>query len=215
MKVVVLLLVIPLVGCAGHHTAGTDSNTGKTELFVPWSIQPSIPNGVTGVGGIVANVDNVTLNILDLRVIGDAGPGDPRTTEPALVLDWSPIGPPDKVEFSSAPAGLYSKVTLSVDGAQIADSYLIAGTVNVAGTTYPFTIHDRFSISVSLDIAIQLDPGKDADVVIQIDLNHCVGAVDWTMVHNDSGVLNLDTDDFWIDTFRQLLLQSFSVKPDL
>lgn len=208
-----LLVGALLVGCSHAPTVtpdsstGADGSSGSRGLFVAWRISPQVP----GVINNVATVESVAFRVSTLRVIGDAGPGDPRTTQSSLLLGWNQSMEPGKVAFASAPSGLYSKVAAQIDGQLIDDSYLIAGHVTVAGTRYPFVIRDRFAVNVSLNITSQLEPGGEADVPIAIDLNHCVGAIDWTLVHNDAGVLQLDTDDDWIPQFRQKLVESFSV----
>ena len=106
-------------------------------------------------------------------------------------------------------------MSIAIDGALIDDSYLITGHAQVNGTTYPFTkIHDRFTLNVGLGTTTQLDPGSNAKLPLNLDLSHCVGAVDWNLVHLENNVLNLDTDDEWIPTFRQKLIESFSIGQD-
>jgi hypothetical protein len=210
MKVALASIAL-LVGCSHGHSIGADSNTCSATsgcgLYIPWSVHPDVPS--TLVPGV--SIDSATFQMYTLRVIGDNAPGDDRTTAQGLVVSWSQGVQPQPVPFASAPSGLYSQLTLQIDGGSTQDSYLITGQAMVGTTMYPFTIHDRFALSVSLDTRTQLDPGGYQALPVQVDLAHCVGAIDWTLVHIDNNVLNLDTDDEWIPVFRQKLIESFSI----
>src|SRR5205823_11889418 len=117
------------------------------------------------------------------RVIGDDEPGGRRTTEASFTVTWAAQQTPPAIVFGTAPSGLYSFVSMSIDGALVDDSYLITGHAIANGTMLPFTIHDRFALSVNLNTSTQLDPGSNAHLPMQVDLEHCVGAVDWNLVH--------------------------------
>jgi hypothetical protein len=215
MKIVVGGSVLLLACSSSRMPPGTDSNTcasgsGGCGLVVPWVVLPGVPTTLSP--GVT--IESVQLKISSLRVIGDADPGDPRTTQASFTVAWDSMQTPPDILFGAAPSGLYSFVAMSIDGALVDDSYLITGHAVANGTTYPFTIHDRFALSVNLTTSTELDPGSNAKLPVQIDLGHCVGAVDWNLVHIDNNVLNLDTDDEWIPTFRQKLIESFSIAPE-
>jgi hypothetical protein len=203
-----------LAGCGHSVSPGPDTNTCTSGsgcgLFVPWRVNPDIPSTLaTG-----ATIESATFRMSSLRVIGDAGASDPSTTQQSFAVTWDGTQAPVPVAFSTAPSGLYSKVSLAIDGAFVNDSYLITGHAVSNGTTYSYTIHDAFALSVDLSANAQLDPGGATSIPIKIDLASCIGAVDWNLVHLDNGVLNLDTDDDWLPFFRQLLISSFSIDGD-
>ena len=214
MKSVVIVCGALLVGCGHSVSPAPDTNTCTSGsgcgLFVPWIVNPDIPSTLTN----GTTIDTATFRISSLRVIGDAGASDPNTTQQSFAVAWDGTHAPVPVAFSTAPSGLYSKVSLAIDGALINDSYLITGHAQSNGMTYPYTVHDAFMLSVDLSANAQLDPGGATSIPIKIDLAACIGAVDWNLVHLDNGVLNLDTDDDWIPVFRQLLIASFSIDGD-
>jgi hypothetical protein len=198
-----------LVGCSHGRSTGADSNTctgaAGCGLSVPWLVHPDVPSNLAP----TVTIETATFMINTLDLIGDTGP----VTAQGITVSWAQGTQPTPVPFANAPSGLYSKVTLQVDGQFMsADSYTITGHAVANGTMYPYTIHDRFALSVSLDTTAHLDPGTLQPVPIEVDLTKCVGLVDWNLVHVDNNVLNLDTDDDWIPVFRQLLIASFSVQ---
>src|SRR5688500_3658503 len=91
-------------------------------LVVKWSTSPAIPGDI--VSGLV--VHNARFSLDTLRVVGDAGPGDPRTTASVIDVRWrcasggdppcSETEAPTDMTFDQAPPGLYSQVALKFDG---------------------------------------------------------------------------------------------------
>ena len=222
MKSVGLLCGALLVGCGHAKPPGPDSNTCASGsgcgLFVPWNVNPDVPGTLpTGV-----TIESATFRMSSLRVIGDAGASDPRTTQQSFTIAWDSTQKPAPITFSMAPSGLYSKVSFSIDGAIVADSYVITGHANVSSNgfctggagVYAYTIHDAFVLSVDLSANAELDPGTAISLPIKLDLASCIAAVDWDKVDCDSGKLNLDTNDTWLGVFRQLLIASFSIDAD-
>src|SRR5262245_7524747 len=103
-----LLIGLFVVGCSSTHEGGPDTNSpdtpmGPPGLNVAWKARPSsIPGDVTD----KITITSATFRPQILRVIGDAGPGDTRTTQLAFGLSWSSGSAPPTINFPSAPTGL-------------------------------------------------------------------------------------------------------------
>jgi hypothetical protein len=96
-------------------TPADSGDGGLSGIELQWSSAPS---------GWPSTVDGVTLErarflMSSLRVVGDAGPGDPRTTQSAMELGFawpSTDQRPTTITFDAAPTGLYSQVAIVFDG---------------------------------------------------------------------------------------------------
>lgn len=204
-------ILLGAVAC--HHSvaeapdAGSpDSHVAELGLVVPWATTPAIP-GASG----AFTVTSAQFRVANVRLIGDAGTGDPRTSLDNFLLTWDASHQPAPASFVAAPSGLYSKVTLTVDGHLEEDSYDIAGTVMVGGVSHPFKVHDRDWVDVALQISTTLEPGTQMHVPIDIHLDRALGAVDWSTVYDHDGALDLATYDFQMPAFRDKLAAAFAV----
>jgi hypothetical protein len=206
------LLVGLTCACSGgapavpEGTLPTDSST-SAGLHVPWSTSPAIPRSA---GGDVT-IQSAVFRIDSLRVIGDAGPGDPRTSEFFFETKWSASNQPDTIDFSDAPTGLYSQVTVQIDGHLVDYSYEITGTAVVSGETKNFEIHDRNALTANINISTMLDPGGQAIVPIRVRFDDALGVVDFSTLRTDDGVLQLDTFDAQMPAFRDKLTTSIQL----
>jgi hypothetical protein len=194
--------------CNPDDTTTPDGDvTGDGGLTVRWGSRPESWPGDLG--------SNVTLQsarfALDsLRVIGDAGPGDPRTTKDAFVVRWADgEAPPQDIEFQSAPTGLYSQISLQLDGNVVEESYELRGMVMVNGDLEVFQIEDSDPLAISLSIDKSLSPGAKSTIDIQIDFAHAISAVDFSSLDFNDGELQLDEGDPEIVEFRKKLVESF------
>jgi len=209
-----------LAACGSGSHATTDapamgsgdsgSGDGGTGGFrVHWWSDPKLPGGV----GNNATVTDADFWLTSLRVIGDADPGDDRTTADPGHIWWDEHGGPDVVNFPDAPSGLYSKIAVALDGLVVNSSYDIMGTVDLGGSagTKSFHIHDLAPMNVSLDINNTLQPGAEVDVTIHVDFTAAIGAIDFATLDTDDGNLDLDTLDSQMPAFRTALQNSFSI----
>lgn len=210
------LLAGSLVACGGSTTAGPDGATpdgggsaGAAGLHVAFTSDPTpIPsqpdNGFS--------LDTVIFKFDNLKVIGDAGPGDPRTTANDFEVKWDANTTPPPVDFADAPTGLYSKVSFQIDGHLIDDSYIFKGHIAVSGTTYPFEVEDRNTLSLSLDCDRMLDAGGNDTIKVKFAFKDALESVDWANVHNHDGTLELDdTDPQAILAFHSKLSNAISI----
>lgn len=183
-------------------TTGDGSSTANEGLQVTWSA--AIPGTVTS----DITVSYLLMRVAYLRVIGDAGPGDNRTSVDSIQVGWSLDGGPQAIMFADAPTGLYSHVAFLADGNLVDYSYEIRGTAKVDGNVTPFAIHDRSPLPVSLDTNAMLEPNAVTDLAIKVHLDQALPSVDWSHLNNNNGTLTLDTFDSGMNDFRSKMIDS-------
>ncbi len=211
MQAVIRAALVGAMLCACHTSpmnvpdgGGDGNNPGGNGLSVVFSTKPDVPGDV----GNNATVDEAVFKMLNLQITGDAA----SVATPAEIdLAWRQDTEPDPVAFPSAPTGVYSKLSMRIDGQLLDNSYWINGHATVNGQTYPFKIYDRDYLTIALYPDTTLQPGGSARIGVQVDLSHALDAIDWTLVSLDDGVLTIDTYDSWMPTFRQKLIESFAL----
>jgi len=180
-------------------------------MVVQWSTSPALPSGF--VDGVV--IEEARFALETLRVVGDAGPGDPRTTATSVVLDfnWDQDTPPPEIPFDDAPLGLYSQVALAFDGAIATDyeSYEIRGTVEVNSQQYEFRIEDANPLTFNVAIDRMVSPGQVAIVHLRINLQHALDALEWSTLDRSDGRIELEEGDSQMSVFRSKLIESFEI----
>lgn len=182
-----------------------DAPGNRPGLVVPFTTKSPLPGPV----GRDITVSRALFRVARLRVIGDAGPGDTRTSRDQLVLDWNAGTRPAAIEFADAPSGLYSKVLIDTDGETVADSYDITGTVRLRGESRAFRVHDLEPLKIAIDTSVALDPGKRAAVNIQLELGAAFEDLDFSDVPEEDGILELSMDDSQLSKFRNRLKSAF------
>lgn len=178
-------------------------------MTVTWNASPGVPGQVrTGV-----NVTSLILRIASLEVIGDAGSGTTTCVHPRVV--WNASEQPSDIVFEGALPGLYSKVSLHVDGDVVEPSYEITGTTLIGSTLEPFRITDTAGLEVDIDdYNVSLSPGGAARIPIRIDLRNALD-LDWSALDINSGVRTLNQGDgLVIATFRSKLKNGFDRRDD-
>jgi hypothetical protein len=219
----VVRLVLLVGGVAACHTSdpgdGGDGSTdpdgagGGVGLTVPFF---TLPTTIPGQIKTDVTVSRILFRMASLRVIGDAGPGDTRTSQNTFQLTWSEGMKPASLVFVDAPSGVYSKVALLADGNLIDYSYEIYGTVKLPDGTHQYKIHDRSPLGAAIDADVMLEPGKRATLNIRVELAPAFDGLDFTMLHDDSGTLELDTFDSQMGDFRsRLASHSFTAPHDV
>lgn len=175
-------------------------------MTVQWSTRPgswpgAIQDGIT--------VDSARFAFDSLRVIGDAGPGDPRTTQRTFEVRWEKDrDPPAAIVFDDAPAGLYSQVALQLDGQLVDNSYEIRGTVQIDGNDVEYRIEDDGALPITMKIDKMKPPATAIQLTVDVDFVHAIDSLDFSAMTNDSG--HLEPDSSALDDFRKKLAESFS-----
>jgi hypothetical protein len=206
MQVVVrAVIVLGLAACGNHEVVppsdgamgGTDG-AGAVGLTIPWSVKPTVPGSVTS--NVV--VTSMLFRVDSLRVVGDAGTsvslGD-------LTLTWATGETPMPAVFVDAPSGLYSKVVFHADGEIVDYSWEIDGTVQLDDGSHPFAIHDREDLTADINASATLEPGGNATLPVELDIDQPFDGLDFKSLDSDDGTLTLDTLDSQMDDFRDKL----------
>lgn len=173
-----------------------------------WSSSPQSWPGDLGDG---VTIERATFAFDSLRVVGDAGPGDPRTTASGFMVRWDDNTTPSDLTFSDAPTGLYSQVSMAIDGHLSTETFEIRGHVNVNGTDYEYQIEGDNSVAVTVAIDKTLMPPATATVTLQINFKHALDALDFTTLEIESGRIELSDGDPQMPVFRQKLVESFEI----
>ena len=238
-------LVVLAPGCGGEPGAGPDAapapdgDGGPDEgdgglptagLVLDIEGGPELPAALGGTYS--ARATRARLELENVRVIGDAAPGDERTTEAFVLLAW-PDGAGDggggearrgdgdgagegegddaevRIVFPSAPPGIYSRVLCQVT------RYELSGTVELGETTAPFAIVDQPAtpLSVSIDLGgVLLEANATGRIQIEVDVDEAILAPDWDQVDADGeGVLRIGSGSPQIGAVRDALLEEFEV----
>jgi hypothetical protein len=177
-------------------------------MTVQWATEPGAWPGVIGDG---ITIDSARFSFDSLRVIGDAGPGDLRTTARTFEVRWEKDrDPPSAIEFADAPTGLYSQVALQVDGHLVNSSYEIRGTIQISGDDVEYRIEDDEALPVTLAIDKMKSPAAAVRLQVDIDFVHAIKSVNFADLTNESGHLELDSESQGMVDFRKKLVESFS-----
>ena len=90
------------------------------------------------------SVDEVRLELRDVRAIGDSAPGDSRTSRSRLTLEWKPGEDPSPLVFDLAPPGIYSNFEARLGAATTEEKrFEIRGKVRVRGELREFSIQNE------------------------------------------------------------------------
>jgi hypothetical protein len=199
-------------GTPSPADAGTsfpaDGATSSSGLTVTWAADPSLPGEV----GSRVVVTSATFHVRRLEVIGDAGPSGTMRSD--FSLAWSDTLQPLPITFSTAAPGLYSKLSLDIDGELEAPSYELLGLIDDAGTMAPFRIVDRGELEIDIDgYEIALAAGAHAQVPVRLDLGEVFADLTVAHFHDEGGVWTLDDADPYIGKLRDDLTHAFRRGP--
>ncbi|MBA3457134.1 MAG: hypothetical protein H0T42_28885 [Deltaproteobacteria bacterium] len=178
-----------------------DAPAARTGLTVVWTAQPMLP----GPFATNVNVSSVKLELARLEVIGDAG-STTATTTTNVEARWSVNGEPFPFNFSFAPPGIYSQVSLRIDGNVVAPSYEILGTVLINGATEQFKISDTDVLLVDIPgYNVILAAGLQADIPIQVELQNALDQVNFAALPVDMGKRTMNQTTTGIAAVRTAL----------
>jgi hypothetical protein len=188
-----------LADATGANTAG---------LVFSFDTDPRLPSD--GEEEEEPRIDSAEFVIRQIRAIGDAAPGDSRTTLDVVDLAW-PDGGVDggdnRVAFPDAPAGIYSWLMGEVA------SYRIRGTVTVDGESGPFEIIDAPPSALSFEVPlgeVLLVAGQIREIAIEIELEGVVKAASWSDIEpNGDGVRVIDDSEGVISDIRERIQNGF------
>jgi hypothetical protein len=198
-----------LTGCGDDTTSpGTDAAVGGG-LVVAWSSMPVEWPGELGDG---TKLERATFAFDRLRVVGDAAPGDPRTTASSFTVEWDAEDEPTALAFPEAPGGVYSQLSLLIDGGVAGPSIELRGITKLAGEDVTFRISDDSPVAFTLGIATTLAPPRVETLGVHIDFAAVIAVLDFATFRVESGGIELSTGDPQMPTFRSKLVESFSIE---
>ncbi len=203
----IVVLTGALAGCPASDDTGDPDAADKSGLHVTWSTAPVVPGPV----GLTASISRLELHVSSVRVIGDAGPGDTRTSKDSVDLKWKDGESPSDILFKEAPAGLYSSVDLGVGGDL--EQLEIEGSALIGGSWMDFEIQDQATISASLPLALTLAAGDSATIPIVFDLGPALAAVPFDQLAIEEGRRHLDTGDAAMAAVRAALIAGIHLGP--
>ena len=200
------IALVLLAGCPGPDTpVDVDGGVGATSLVVTWGTSPPIPGPV----GADLSVHELHITYSSVRLLGDAAPGDARTTRGQTELEWSDHEAPVPISFATAPPGLYSQLQLGVGGS--AEAFAIEGRVRLGGTWIPYEIEDEAPSPVSLPLGLDLRAGMVVTIPVELDVAAVLAAVPFSELPVVAGHIHLDRDDPAMGGVRAALAAGFHV----
>lgn len=193
-------LALLLAACPSDDVSGADGGDGGDAgdggtargLAIGWNARPDlIPGDVTD----EIHLDGAVFSLANVRVIGDAGTGDPRTSVAAYGLAWGPSATPADLLFPDAPTGLYSRVSFSIEaGPGDTYAYALTGTVDLPGGRAPFVVRDRAPLAVALAYQVTVPPGGGAHLGVRFRLDDVLEDVDFAQAPTVGGVRTIEGD---------------------
>ncbi|MEZ4400685.1 MAG: hypothetical protein R3B06_11735 [Kofleriaceae bacterium] len=199
-----LTLLALLAGCPGDDQGGPDAMAGSG-LVVSWLPTPA---AVPGPVDDKLALTSARFALRSFRVIGDAGAGDPRTTVDTALVRWDAGVAPMPIGLAAAPPGLYARMAWELDGGA-GLAYELTGTVEQDDVATPFAIRDAEALPVSLDLAVTAEPGVVTTIVIRVELDAIVDAVDFEAVPLVGGVRVLAAGDPQLPRVRTEVAKAF------
>lgn len=174
-------------------------------------------------GDFEAVLEEVRIDLENIRAVGDAAPGDERTSRDELRLEWKgesdgdggdeADNEPVVVTFDQAPPGLYSNVFAEVK------SYRLRGELELAeDTERDFEIDDQPSTPLAISIplgGVTLEVGETRRVIIEVSCADAVLDVPWDQVEEEEeGSLVVDAESEFIGAVHDAMQAAFSYQGD-
>jgi hypothetical protein len=203
-----------LAGCPSppddHRDGGGEEDGGEDDvgLILQFAAKDELPIEA----GDQTTIERVELALRNLRAIGDAAPGDERTTREMVEVVLAAESEPEPVAFMSAPPGVYSRIEATIDGSVAGTpSYRIAGTVTIGVDQVPFEITDLAAIPLVVSLSqIELEPAEVLTIEVRLDVKKLLEGVDVAALAPDpDGTIRIDQDDPQILLVRDAIDKSF------
>ena len=201
-------------------SSGPDAPPGAAGLVLEFRGVPALTASFAE--DFPGELREVRLDLEDVRTVGDAAPGDERTSRDELRLEWWGMGDDDEgedapnnqpvvVTFSEAPPGLYSNVF-----AELKD-YRLSGQVEVApDDDHDFEIEDSPSLAISIPLGgVTLEAGETRRVSIDVSCLAAVTEIRWDEVTPDGeGDLHVTSSSSQIGSIRESMQDAFTYQAD-
>lgn len=202
-----------LVACPGPGDdpvvdgGADDGDTAGEGLTITFALDTAFP--ITTADNTI--IDRIDMRAASVRAIGDAAPGDGRTTRFDYRLRWDGSDRPEPIRFEEAPVGLYSSVDLDLAAEGDASSIEIAGECTRNGSRVDFEIESEAALSIAITTNEMLAPGGSAAIEIAVAIEAAVAAIDWDAESLDGeGDVTIDDDSAAMTQILAALRTSFS-----
>lgn len=157
-------------------------------------------------------IDRIRLHLRDVRVVGDATPGDETYRASEEIELGGDDGEVDRIVFANAPPGRYSAVEFALArAADGEDAWRLDGECAIEEAEYGLEISDERSASVSLPLDLVLGAGETRIVRVEIDVSRIVDGVDWSMGEIEEDEVKVEDDSPLMAQLRAALLAAFSI----
>jgi len=200
----ILLALTCVAGCPAT-TSGDDvgddtpdAPQSTSTLRIAWSADFDLPGPISASDILT----DVRVRMANLQAVVTVSPNDPRTTREEVNLQWSIAGQPEDVVFVNAPAGLYTSLVFKLDSTDFTPAFEIHGLHDGS----EFEIEDSDSLPISIDTNLDLAPGADETLAIQLQIGAAVSTLDLSSGEVSHG-------DPQMAGFRAKLQQAFVVAP--
>jgi hypothetical protein len=145
-----------------------------------------------------------------VRAIGDAAPGDSRTTESDYRMRWHESDQPDPIRFDEAPAGLYSTVEVRFERGDEEHGFEVEGEALLDAVWVPFEIEDDTALTITIGTSTTLAPGGSATIEIDVDLARIIADIDFSQFPIVEGKIEIGDDDPEIAAIRAAIGEAFA-----
>lgn len=142
-----------------------------------------------------AAIDEIELECSSIRAIGDAAPGDARTTQLDYRLRWREDDTPEAINFEEAPVGLYSSVGLRLAESGDRVAFVLRGTTTRQGQLVDFEIESTAALDLSVTVDEMLSPGGAATIQLTLEASDLVIGIDWDAQPLDGGKIAIGDGD--------------------
>lgn len=142
------------------------------------------------------SVDEIRLELRDVRAIGDSAPGDSRTSRSRLTLEWKLEAEPAPLVFDLAPPGIYSNFEARLGAATTEEErFEIRGKVRVSGELRDFRIqNDRVTRPIAVALGGLTVGAVPRVATLSLSLAF-LSSVPWSDGAGEEDELQIDDDD--------------------
>ena len=209
MRRVVALALVVLAGCPADDQSQPDA-PGSAGVAVAWISDPAVVPGRVEDG---FDLTAAAFHLRNLRVVGDAGSGDPRTTAPLVELGWSSEGRPGTIVFPDAPPGLYSRMLWTIDRGAGRYAWELHGTAQTSAGREPYAILDDDALPIDLDYQIMAEAGTLTTIVTRVEFDDVLDVIDFDAAPVIGGVRTITEGDLQLAAIRAEVVRAFGVHP--
>jgi hypothetical protein len=223
-------------GCGTGAVSGADGSPGGAdgageEAGVTVEFATLGPNGQPAAEGPLEfelfTVEKLTLQLHDLRLIGDTAPSGDLVFDSRAMQFPSTSGSP-RVSFVQAPPGIYSRFTFEIERSWADEtlpegfegqrlSVRVIGEAHIGNKDRKFTYDCDELTSIALDFDHEVEPGVPGMIAIELDLQEWFTGVDWEMLDSQGNpnmpiMIGMGMNQETADILRAALAGAFEVR---